>query len=161
MPPRDTCSASIEDVTNQPRSSRSYEAYEPGQPLYRVIEFCREPKALWDKIESGHWQWLGIRPDGMFVLGRPPRHGLDAQVAGTAAEEGTDPASRIEFRAPRHGMSARQFSSPEAARAAFGAFIAAEGPDGMKGPGIWRVRLITDGHLEDEQLVVRKRTNYL
>jgi hypothetical protein len=47
-----------------------------GGPLYQYIEFCRSAKTLWHKLESGHWDWLGRKPNGQFVLGRPRREGL-------------------------------------------------------------------------------------
>ncbi len=40
-------------------------------PLYRNIEFCRNAETLWHKLQSGHWDWLGVHPKGQFVLGSP------------------------------------------------------------------------------------------
>ena len=64
-----------------------------GGPLYRHIEFCRNPETLWHKLQSGHWDWLGRKPDGQFVLGRPRRSGsmigsLSIQVERRDAKEG-------------------------------------------------------------------------
>ncbi len=42
-----------------------------GGPLYQYIEFCRNAETLWHKLQSGHWDWLGVHPRGQFVLGRP------------------------------------------------------------------------------------------
>jgi hypothetical protein len=42
-----------------------------GGPLYRHIDFCRNAETLWHKLQSGHWDWLGRKPDGQFVLGSP------------------------------------------------------------------------------------------
>lgn len=62
-------------------------------PLYEHIEFCRNAETLWHKLESGLWDWLGRKPDGQFVFGRP-RLARSMGVAsptvykGAAAKEG-------------------------------------------------------------------------
>lgn len=43
-------------------------------PIYHHIEFVRAPERLWGQIES-KWDWLGIKPDGTFVVGYPKRSG--------------------------------------------------------------------------------------
>lgn len=45
-------------------------------PAYEYIEFCRNAKTLWSKLESGRWDWLGVHPKGQYVLGRPRRGGI-------------------------------------------------------------------------------------
>ena len=62
-------------------------------PLYQYIEFCRNAETLWHKLQSGHWDWLGRKPDGQFVLGRPRRGGslvgaLSLKVKRGDVEEG-------------------------------------------------------------------------
>jgi hypothetical protein len=64
-----------------------------GGPLYRRIEFCRNKETLWHKLQSGHWDWLGVHPRGQFVLGSPrlggriiPSHSM--KVARADAKEG-------------------------------------------------------------------------
>ncbi len=47
-----------------------------GGPRYQHIEFCRNAETLWHKLQSGHWDWLGVHPKGQFVLGRPRQGGL-------------------------------------------------------------------------------------
>jgi hypothetical protein len=42
------------------------------EPLYERIEVCRDAETLWGKLNSGGWDWLGVKPDGVFVLGGPP-----------------------------------------------------------------------------------------
>lgn len=56
----------------------------------RTIEFCRNAKTLWGKIESGRWDWLGVHPDGQFVLGSlaRSRSGLSASIVRAGAEAG-------------------------------------------------------------------------
>ncbi len=61
-----------------------------GGPLYRYIEFCRNPETLWGKLQEGRWDWLGVHPKGQFVLGRPSRarDGLQVPPVGVVR---TDP----------------------------------------------------------------------
>ena len=57
-------------------SPRSYSAHEVGQQLYAVIEFCSLRETLWAKVDSGHYDWLGVqesRGRRVFILGRPPQ----------------------------------------------------------------------------------------
>jgi hypothetical protein len=86
--------------------------YEEGQQLYRVIEFCKDPETLWAKIESGHWQWLGIHPSGKYVLGRPPVPIFEAHAAGTVSRPGSTPDNRIEFGAPQTWNQRHPFRDP-------------------------------------------------
>jgi hypothetical protein len=41
------------------------------QPVYRKIEFVSDPERLWGKLKGGRWDWLGVHPEGQFVLGSP------------------------------------------------------------------------------------------
>lgn len=50
---------------------RRHEDTEVGQQLYAAIEYCRKPTTLWSRLATGHYDWLGMRRDGRFVLGRP------------------------------------------------------------------------------------------
>src|SRR5919202_6870004 len=43
----------------------------PRGPLYQHIEFCRNAETLWHKLQSGHWDWLGVHPNGQLILGSP------------------------------------------------------------------------------------------
>jgi hypothetical protein len=52
----------------------------PDHPIYKHIEFCRNPETLWRKIES-HWDWLGVDPKEQFVVGYPKRGGLSGFIA--------------------------------------------------------------------------------
>jgi hypothetical protein len=60
-------------------TDRSRENKKLGQQLYAVIEFCNAPAALYAKIDSGLYDWLGVRrKDGRdtFVVGSPRRGGV-------------------------------------------------------------------------------------
>jgi hypothetical protein len=43
------------------------------EPVYEHIEFCRSAETLWGKLKEGRWDWLGVHPDGRYVLGSPSR----------------------------------------------------------------------------------------
>lgn len=61
-------------------------------PVYEKIEFCRNAKALWGKIQSGRWDWLGVHPDGKFVVGSPrQRKGSTMMAAPTIGRGGATP----------------------------------------------------------------------
>jgi len=44
---------------------------ELGHQLYAVLEQCRKPEVLWAELATGHYDWLGVRRNGKYVLGRP------------------------------------------------------------------------------------------
>jgi hypothetical protein len=46
------------------------------EPVYRNIEFCRDPETLWRKMREGRWDWLGVHRNGQFVVGSPRRSGV-------------------------------------------------------------------------------------
>jgi hypothetical protein len=47
-----------------------------GRPRYKHIEFCTNAETVWRKLQEGRWDWLGVKPDGPFVLGSPPAGGF-------------------------------------------------------------------------------------
>lgn len=59
------------------------------EPIYRRIEFCRNPERLWGKLRSGRYDWLGVKSDGQFVLGSPPvKKGSGLIASGTKDKDG-------------------------------------------------------------------------
>jgi hypothetical protein len=60
------------------------------KPVYEKIEFCRNAKTLWGKIQSGRWDWLGVHPNGQFVLGSP-RQGKGFTMMQPLLSEGVTP----------------------------------------------------------------------
>jgi hypothetical protein len=52
-------------------SQRSHAHTQLGQQLYPVLEQCRKPEVLWAKLATGRYDWLGVRRNGKYVLGRP------------------------------------------------------------------------------------------
>lgn len=70
-------------------------------PLYQNIEFCRSTETLWNKLQSGRWDWLGVHTKGQFVLGSPKvRRREMTGFQYTALPEGCGPDDATE-----HGVS--------------------------------------------------------
>ncbi|ODU07295.1 MAG: hypothetical protein ABS81_02025 [Pseudonocardia sp. SCN 72-86] len=145
-------------------SDRSYENRHAGQQRYAVIEFCRSADTAWEKIASHKYDWLGMKNASTFVFGRPPAggfHGSGAMTIGTPGADGA-PASTdhvVEVRVPHSsGVTRHLHASAEAARAAFASTVVELGEqDGSS--GLFRVALVANGVVEDEQLVVRLLPN--
>jgi hypothetical protein len=144
------------DVADGP----SFEIMRAGQQLYAVIEFCSTPEAAWAKIESGHYDWLGMKGQ-KFVFGRPP---VNRSTVGVPAishgDPGADGAHVVEVRIPGSAFGQYLHATAEAAWSAYyEAIDRLQAPDGSS--GLWRVRLIANGAVESEQLVVRLLPNVL
>lgn len=56
------------------------------EPVYRNLEFCRNAETLWSKLHEGGWEWLGVHPEGQFVLGSPRRSGVLTEYAAVAVK---------------------------------------------------------------------------
>jgi hypothetical protein len=147
---------------------RTYEGRHAGQQRYAVIEFCSSPQTLWKKMESGHWDWLGVvesKGSRRFVLGRPPTtKGMTIRAIGTVTYPGEpeyDDTFRVTVQTPADDrIPAKRFGTAEGARAAFHARIKElQAPTGDS--GLFRVRLYVDGKLDAEELVVRALPNVL
>jgi hypothetical protein len=132
-----------------------------GGPLYQYIEFCRSAETLWHKLQSGHWDWLGRKPDGQFVLGRPRRDVgswigvLSTKVSEVGAQEGRH-GIRIQGWSgqPSTQASSRWFTTADKARAEFEAEIVRL-QDSAQSPILARVFLVQDGQVTDEQFIVQ------
>ena len=155
----------LDAVSEVPRPERSGENLKPGQQLYGVIEFCNSPETLWAKLQSRHWDWLGVkRTKGRdsYVVGRPRVSRSEAFAAGTAIEGGTaDGRHRTQVRVPHFaGVSQRWCLTAEAARLDYADKLE-QLRAGGEGSGLFRITLIIDGQTEVEELVVRTRPNVL
>jgi hypothetical protein len=147
-----------------PTLDRSYEDKKPGQQLYGVIEFCTSPETLFAKIESGHYDWLGVRDTKgrvTYVLGRPRIRRLEGIASGIAKHAETG-RHRVEVLVPHrtHRVpSASWWPTAEDARANYeGLEVALMQGDGS---GLFRVSLFIDGALVEQQVVVRALPNVL
>jgi hypothetical protein len=128
---------------------------EAGQQLYALVESCRKPEVLWDKLRTGNYDWLGLRRGGRFVIGRPR---LSAVVAfhDEAVETESPDVHRVEISGPLDRRARHEgHPSAEEARAACERIIAGDPVTPLRNSGIWKVRLIVDGAPVEERLVVR------
>src|SRR5215216_6739167 len=90
------------------------------EPVYESLSFCNSPDALWAKLATGGWDWLGVKPDGRtFVLGAPRRSsGFVAMAAATVTRAGAKPGQfGVRVRVPRFASTSDTWcSSSDAAR---------------------------------------------
>ncbi|MDT7706337.1 MAG: hypothetical protein QOG20_1944 [Pseudonocardiales bacterium] len=127
-----------------------------GQQLYAIVESCRTPQTLWDKLATGNYDWIGVRrTSGRFVLGRPRLSAV--REHGETEDSADDPAPHhVEIRGPldRHPHH-EPYPSVGEAREAYERVIAGDPITPLRSTGVWRVRLILDGQTVEERLVVR------
>jgi hypothetical protein len=129
-------------------------------PLYQYIEFCRNAETLWHKLHSGHWDWLGRKPDGQFVLGSPRRKrkmiGASATAYVGAAEEGKHGIREYGWGGlpQKSPTSGSWYESAAQARAAFKELIAHyDRPE--QAPILLKLVLIENGHPTDERFIAQ------
>jgi hypothetical protein len=131
-------------------------------PVYRYIEFCSNAEVLWHKLQSGHWDWLGRKPKGQFVLGRPRRN-PPSEVGNpfiTEKEEGaTEGLHGIRMQPwvgqPSKRMSSSWYTTADKAKTAFEKKIEWFEDPALK-PVLARVFLVQDGVVTDERFVVQE-----
>ncbi len=135
----------------------------PGFPIYDKIEFCSNPKALWGKIASGRYDWLGVNTKHKYVVGSPRAPGGRIRPPGfsTSASAETKPG---EYGAgscmPGTPWGNRWTDNAEDARSEYVRLRRQlEEGQGDK-PMLYKIRLITDGSVEDEDYIVSLPTNY-
>lgn len=154
-------------MTSEDEAPRSYQDYSAGQQHYAVIEFCNTSEALWGKLVSGHWDWLGVKDEGRrhtFVLGRPARSGVRSGIGSwerTAA--GATGEHHVIVEVPQRRVQLRRASretclTADAARELYARKLARLAQrDGSS--GIYRVSLYVDSRKEAEEVVVRTMPN--
>jgi hypothetical protein len=144
--------------------NRSAEHLVRGQQLYAVIEFCQTAENLWGKIESGHWDWLGVKEqaDGRrtFVVGRPAIARGGVSGSATVRAKGADGRHRVLVRTPGRPPSGDELVTEDDARARYERTIE-ELRTGVGSSGLWRVSLYVDNQLVAEEFVVRAIPNQL
>lgn len=130
-------------------------------PLYQYIEFCRNPETLWHKLGSGHWDRLGRKPDGQFVLGRPRRE--PESTVGSLSVTGTEPGAkegRYGVRVylwnglPNPQPSTEWVTDAAKARARFNEQVDRL-EDPQRSPTLAKVILIQDSHPTDERFIAQ------
>jgi hypothetical protein len=129
-------------------------------PLYEHIEFCRNAETLWHKLQSGHWDWLGRKPDGPFVLGRPKRPRSIVSGSATVLRSEKAVEGKHGFKVfgwnglPKASPSNEWFEDAAKARKAFKEEIARlDRPE--QAPILARVVLVENGYPTDERFIAQ------
>ena len=78
---------------------RSHAHVQVGHQLYPILEQCRKPEALWAKLATGNYDWLGVRRNGKYVLGRPRLSPVMPEEPAVSPDDTKD-AHRVEFLSP-------------------------------------------------------------
>jgi hypothetical protein len=134
---------------------RSYPQVEPGQQLYPVLEQCRKPEVLWAKLATGNYDWLGVRRNGTYVLGRPRLSAVVPEEPVPPPDDARHP-HRVECLGPLQRTPRWEaHPTPEEAREAFRRMVAGDPVTPLQSSGVWRARLVLDGRSVEERLVVR------
>jgi hypothetical protein len=134
---------------------RSHAQVSLGQQLYPVLEQCRKPEILWAKLATGNYDWLGVRRNGRYVLGRPRLATVIPEDSGPPPDDDRDP-HRIESLGPLQRVPHWEaHGSPDEARDAFRRLVEGDPITPLRTSGVWRARLIVDGRSVEERLVVR------
>jgi len=134
---------------------RSHIHAELGQQLYPVLEQCRKPEILWTKLASGNYDWIGVRRNGKYVLGRPRLSTVTPHDAGPPPDDTRD-VHRIESLGPLQRVpSWEAYGTADEASDAFRRLVAGDPITPLRSSGVWRARLVLDGRSVEERLVVR------
>jgi hypothetical protein len=131
-----------------------------GEPVYSKIEFCRDPKTLWGKIESGRWDWLGVHPEGQFVLGSPPASRITDNAAVQVDRGGAETGEHgIKVHVPRSkNARVEWFASEREAVSAFQHHVKLQ--EERDTPFLVRVQRIEQREVVEEQFIVRRPSTY-
>jgi len=132
------------------------------KPVYEKIEFCRNAKALWGKIQSGRWDWLGVHPDGKFVVGSPRQGKGSTMLAAPTVRRGDATPSQhgVYVRTPIGPTTSKIWcQTQEQAREEFRATVDSL-RDESKGPGLYKVERVEKGFIVDEEWIVRRPSTY-
>ena len=136
-------------------ADRSHTQVAVGQQLYAVLEQCRKPEVLWDKLATGNYDWLGVRRNGKYVLGRPRLSAVLPEEPGPPADDARAP-HRIESLGPLQRVPRWEaFPTPEEAQETFHRLVRGDPITPLRTSGVWRARLVLDGSSVEERLVVR------
>jgi hypothetical protein len=133
-------------------------------PLYRSIDFCSSPRALFGKLDSGRWDWLGVDTRRNFVLGSPRIKRSQMHAAPMVRRAGvTSDEHRIVVRFPHptfKGWSGTEYATADEAREAWPGTLGKLRTSSEGQPAIWKARLFCAAMLEAEEYVVARPTTY-
>jgi hypothetical protein len=136
-------------------TQRSYRNVEAGQQLYAIVESCRKPQQLCDKLATGNYDWLGVRGNGRFVLGRPRLSAVVDHGDPPMDPDELDP-HRVEIRGPLdRRVQHERYPTVAEAGEAYERIIAGDPVTPLRSSGVWKVRLVLDGEPAEARLVVR------
>jgi hypothetical protein len=136
-------------------AQRSHESAEVGQQLYAVLESIKKPEALWAKLATGNYDWLGVRRNGSYVIGRPRLTPLRRDDGVPPPDDAQDP-HRIQFAGPLDRRPRWEaYATVDEARGAYDRLVTGDPITPIRSSGVWKVRLILDGGPVEELLVVR------
>jgi hypothetical protein len=136
-------------------AQRSYENAEMGQQLYALLESIKQPEALWAKLATGNYDWLGVRRNGRYVIGRPRLTPLRRDDGSPPPDDQQHP-HRIEFVGPLDKRPRWEgYPTVDEAREAYDRLVTGDPITPIRSSGVWKVRLVLDGGPVEELLVVR------
>ena len=134
---------------------RSHADVELGHQLYPILEQCRKPEVLWAKLATGNYDWLGVRRNGKFVLGRPRLSPVIRPTVGLPPDDAREP-HRIESLTPLQRIPRWEaFNTADEAAEAYRRLIKGDPITPLRTSGVWQTRLVLDGRSVEERLVVR------
>ena len=136
-------------------AQRSHDNTEMGQQLYALLESIKKPEALWEKLATGNYDWLGVRRNGRYVIGRPRLTPLRRDDGSPPPDDQQHP-HRIEFIGPLDKRPRWEgYPTVDEARGAYDRLVTGDPITPIRSSGVWKVRLVLDGRPVEELLVVR------
>ena len=129
---------------------------ELGHQLYPILEQCRKPEVLWAKFASGNYDWLGVRRNGKFVVGRPRLSDIVPEDSTPRPDDAREP-HRVERLAPLQRIPQWEaYATAGDARDAFLGMVKGDPVTPLHSSVVWKVRLVLDGRSTEERFVVRR-----
>ena len=130
----------------------------PGESVYRAFAcaYCgQRALGVRAKLATGNYDWLGVRRNGRYVVGRP-------RLTPVRRDDETPPPDpvrnrhRIEFLGPLSRAARWEaYATADEAGNAYARIVTGDPITPMRNTGVWKVRLILDGDIIEELLVVR------
>ena len=134
---------------------RSHTQVALGQQVYAVLEQCRKPEVLWAMLATGNYDWLGVRRNGKYVLGRPRLSAVVPEEPAAPPDDARQP-HRIEALGPLQRVPRWEaYATAEEARDTFRRLVQGDPITPLRTSGVWRARLVLHGRSVEERLVVR------
>ncbi len=134
---------------------RSHAHVGVGQQLYPVLEQCKKPEVLWAKLATGDYDWLGVRRNGRYVLGRPRLSPVVPEEPASPPDPARD-SHRVECLSPvQQAPRCETFPALDEAWETFARMVEGDPITPLQSSGVWKVRLVLHGRSVDERLVVR------